>query len=240
MNNLNRTVTAIALVLLGGAGFEAGAQSMKVTNTYSDKEVWITTYKGGGQAESFCVGKSASANRSHPWYNQGFKIRAEVMTGPACKGTKICDTDIDLKGEREGGYMNPASGLYVHQHVSVANRCYISWNPNKESHKTTINNTYKDKYVWITTMELNGSGGKGNQINSGCIDPGQQRTWTEDRYQIGNHWVRAEVMAGKECKGAKVCDTTANNYSQDGLHKNKPVFVRQNAKDANNCFIDWK
>lgn len=109
-----------------------------------------------------------------------------------------------------------------------------------ESHKATINNTYKDKYVWITTMELNGSGGKGNQINSGCIDPGQQRTWTEDRYQIGNHWVRAEVMAGKECKGAKVCDTTANNYSQDGMHKNKPVFVRQNAKDANNCFIDWK
>jgi hypothetical protein len=223
-------------MLAAGVSLEAAGQGMKITNTYADKEVWITTYKGGGQAESFCVGKGGTATKYHPWYNQGFKIRAEVMTGPACKGTKICDTDIDLKGERENGYMNPTNGLFVHQHATVANKCYISWTSKKESHTTTINNTYKDKFVWITTMELSGTGGKGNQINSGCIDPGQQRTWADDRYQIGNHWVRAEVMTGAGCKGNKVCDTTANNYE----HRGKPVFVHQNAKDPNNCYIDWK
>jgi hypothetical protein len=158
------------------------------------------------------------------------------MTGPACKGTKVCDTDIDMKAEGQPGYTNPGGGIYVQPHASGPNRCYIGGEV-QVVHRMTVNNTYKDKYVWITSTEVGKLGGQGPQINSGCINPGQQRSWIDDRYRTTGRFVRAEVMTGADCKGNKVCDTKAEVEDREVT---KPVFIRQNAKDPNNCYIDWK
>lgn len=224
----------IAAFTAAAAAAPAFAGSMRVTNTMKDRWVWITTYQSGIQLQSFCVDAAQAKSSSHEQYgHNGFRVRAEVMSATGCKGNKICDTDMDVKGPRE---TNPPdiNAVHIHRHSADPNRCYLSFSATPQTHKTVIRNTYKDRYVWITTTEavLGGS----RQINSGCIDPGKERTWIEDRYQK-TYSVRAEVMVDAGCKGRKICDTKGETtFATQG----KPVYVRQNATDANNCYVDWK
>ena len=212
----------------------AVAGNMNVTNTMNDRWVWITTYQSGIQLQSFCVEAGKARSMYHEQYGaNGFRVRAEVMSATGCKGSKICDTDMDVKGPRD---MNPPnlSAVHVHRNAGDPNRCYLSFSATQEVHKTVINNTYKDRYVWITTTKAKMGGS--DQINSGCIDPGKQRTWIEDRYQT-TYTVRAQVMTDPGCKGRQLCDTRGETTFQT---QGKPVYVRQNAKDPNNCYVDWK
>ena len=207
----------------------AAAPALKIVNTYADKEVWITTTYDGAQIQSFCVGKGATKVEQHSSYAGSFRVRAEVMTGPACKGAKICDTDMGMPGRRGVG-SDPNDGVYVHQNATIKDRCYLSFTSVKADHKLTVSNTYKDRYVWFTTYN---DGLGRSQIHSGCVNPGQNTVIRNDRYEK-SFAVRAEVMTAAACKGDKICDTDAT--AEGG----KPVVVRQNATDAKRCFIDFK
>lgn len=227
MNNSKIAAATVALLAVGAA-LQAHAGNIEIHNPYQDKYVWITTYEGGGQLASGCIDPGKKLN----WYNPHYqvntvKIRAEVMSQKACKGTKICDTDMEFK--------KATQPIYVHQHAIIKDKCYISFNPNREVHRLLVRNTYKDRYVWITSIDYL-SGATRKQIHSGCVDPGKERTWHDDRYGEG-YVVRAEVMTAAGCKGTKVCDTDGNNLPPNLA---KPVTVRQNATNPNNCFIEFK
>jgi hypothetical protein len=235
MKTMMNRATCLMGALAVAASFAAGAQSMKIVNTYKDKEVWITTYQSGQQLQSFCVEKGATKVMSHVQYYNGFKVRAEVMTGPACKGAKVCDTDMGVDSKQTTGYKDPGGGIYIHQHASIPDKCYISWTSAVDAHKMVFRNTYKDRYVWVTSYDYQSSSmGQKKIFNSTCVDPGAEKTVNDDRYAYGHYVVRAEVMMGAGCKGTKVCDTDMNPMNT------KPVSVRQNATDPNKCFLEAK
>lgn len=100
-----------------------------VQNMYKDKAVWVTFYdylhqKTGTQIiEKGCVPAGQTKTYYHDWFQGGaYKIRAEVMTGSDCKGTKVCDTDANPM-MAAGGVDNPVANRVYPK----ANGCYIDW-----------------------------------------------------------------------------------------------------------------
>jgi hypothetical protein len=232
---VDKRVLTIALMLAAGAALDASANRLVVGNKFPDMEVWITTYRDGDQIHSFCIGKGGTTTQFSPHYLQGFKIRAEVMTGPSCKGTKICDTDMKADAQGAPGFLNPDSGIYIHRNATDPKRCYISWKAEPDVHKMTVRNTYKDRYVWITAYENPGGWGP-KIISAHCVNPASERSFLHDHYTPG-YRVRAEVMTGAACKGTKVCDTNATAPFDVWNKIAYPIVVRQNATDPNNCHI---
>jgi hypothetical protein len=228
--------TALALLALGASAAHAGP--LTIQNTYGDRDTWITTYQSGQQIQSYCIEKGKKDTHQHERYGHNdIRVRAEVMTGPACKGTKICDTDfaVDGKGTRGAKDLYNTT-VYVHQHSTIKDRCYLSFSATKQSWALPVTNTFSDKWVWITTTQHANSGFTNPQVNSGCVNPGQSFSFNDDRYQSGVT-VRAEVMTAAGCKGNRVCETRMDTVHP---YANRTVFVRQNAKVAHECHLGYQ
>jgi hypothetical protein len=246
MKGFMKVVMALAALLAAAASFQAAAQTLVVTNTYADRDVWITTYQSGRtfKLQAFCVPRGKTVSQSHVQYANGFNVRAEVTIGPNCAQPRTCDTTMGIEGRGHAQYRNPANGIYVHRQYANPNDCYISWRAQQDIHRAVVENKYRDRAVWVTFYDyLHQSAGKTQIFQTGCVLPGKSETYFHNWFQGGAYRIRAEVMTGSngtgnDCRGRRVCDTDANPMQRAGtMDKPNPSRVYPN---GNNCFIDWK
>jgi hypothetical protein len=244
MKGFMRIAMALAALLAAAASFQAAAQMLTVTNTYPDKDVWITTYQSGRtfKLQSFCVPRGKTVSQHHVQYGNGFNVRAEVTAGANCAQPTICDTTMGIEGRGHMQYRNPADGIYVHRQYADPNACYISWRKEQDIHQAIVENKYPNRAVWVTFYDYLHQT-TGTQIfKTGCVLPGKTESFFHNWFQNGAYKIRAEVMTGSrgtgnDCGGSRVCDTDANPMRRAGT-MDKPVASRI-YPNGGNCFIDW-
>lgn len=117
------TIAASAAAFLAAAAFTqsglAADRYILVKNNYAKEYVWITTYNTlPRQIQYGCVNPGETKTFTDNQYGNSFRIRAEVMTAAACKGTKLCDTDAASSN---------AASFTVNRNKTNPNNCYINY-----------------------------------------------------------------------------------------------------------------
>ena len=139
--------TTIALVTLSlAAAAQQGDEETKrmgikgkviTKNAYGNAYLWITIYDTGKsrQLDHGCVDPNTEREWTNGQYGLGdsvgrlgnVHVRGELMTQPGCKGTKLCDTTMEVR---------PPNEVVYHQNKSDPRKCYLdyprlrdSWHP---------------------------------------------------------------------------------------------------------------
>src|SRR5579859_1708720 len=109
------TRVAVGFICLSASGM-ASAVDLYTSNNYPNRTVWITIYDLGKtrHLDYGCVNPGGNRRWSSGNYLNGsfYYVRGEVMTGKDCRGTKVCDTTVQVNPQVNPQDLHQAIGSF--------------------------------------------------------------------------------------------------------------------------------
>jgi hypothetical protein len=128
---------ALVAALPGSAAAQVtkGTATIRTTNTYKDRAMWITIYDLGKtrHLDYGCVnaGSLRDWRSGNYLYGSFYYVRAEVKEGPDCGGRTLCDTTIQVNPQTPGPVDPTGASYSYHTGDTVwlapnGNNCYFA------------------------------------------------------------------------------------------------------------------
>lgn len=186
---------------------ESNLPSMSVTfdnSVTTGASAWVTIYNTFGSIRDVgCVNAGEKRTWTGYYPPLSYKVRAEIAPAGNCQGGKIGDISKWL-GKTADGEAARLVSYKIGDRTEYTLDTYSAGKPTNVklpgSSISVLNGVETGASAWITIYNVFDS-----IRDVGCVNAGELKTWG-GYYPPFVFKVRAEIIAGKDCRGAKVAD----------------------------------